>query len=227
MSAGRSSQLVACFSVERTKYLMLSKAISDRSAPHIGIGLRSKTCSALSRFLSIHSGSFLRREMFSTTSGESPRRAVMPAGSGAPPPRRHAGGVGVRPAELVLAKARELGAVDQNVGHVYLSSVRGNRSARLGIPFHSFRSAATAPCWTESPGDLVPRLNTASGGLPISTLTCHLGMGGVREPHQCYRARFLRERQSVAVDTRAHTRPSPTLRERIMPAVLSPWTRVL
>src|SRR5712691_10885559 len=36
MSAGRSSQLAACFSVERTKYLMLSKSMSARSAPQVG-----------------------------------------------------------------------------------------------------------------------------------------------------------------------------------------------
>jgi hypothetical protein len=40
MSSGRSSQDCACFSVERTKYLMLSKSMSERSAPQVGIGLR-------------------------------------------------------------------------------------------------------------------------------------------------------------------------------------------
>src|SRR6202034_1570919 len=40
MSAGRSSQFSACFSVERTKYLMLSKSMPDRSEPHAGIGFR-------------------------------------------------------------------------------------------------------------------------------------------------------------------------------------------
>ncbi len=38
MSSGRSSQEVACFSVERTKYLMLSKSMPVRSEPHVGMG---------------------------------------------------------------------------------------------------------------------------------------------------------------------------------------------
>ena len=68
MSSGSSSQLVACFSVERTKYLMLSKSIPDRSAPHVGIGLRSNSCRPFSRRSSIHSGSFFSAEMSRTTS---------------------------------------------------------------------------------------------------------------------------------------------------------------
>src|SRR6188474_2784823 len=79
MSSGSSSQVWACFSVERTKYLMLSKSMPDRSAPQVGIGLRPKICSALRRFFSIHSGSFLRFEMSVTTSSETPRRAEAPA----------------------------------------------------------------------------------------------------------------------------------------------------
>src|SRR4051812_37542857 len=57
-------------------------------------------------------------------------------------------------------------------------------------------------------------------------------MGGVRELHQCYRDVFPRERQSVAVDTRAEAPSSARLRARLMPARLmpaevTPWTRLL
>src|SRR5579863_6884002 len=81
MSAGRSSHDSACFSVDRTKYLMLSKSMPDRSEPQLGMGLRPKYFSPLSRFSSIHSGSLLRAEMSRTTSSESPRRADAPAAS--------------------------------------------------------------------------------------------------------------------------------------------------
>jgi hypothetical protein len=60
---------------------MLSKSISDRSAPQVGMGLRSKSCSARWRRWSIHSGSLFRAEMSATTSGEMPRRADAPAAS--------------------------------------------------------------------------------------------------------------------------------------------------
>src|ERR1700722_19953530 len=81
MSAGRSSHDSACFSVDLTKYLMLSKSIPDRSAPKEGIGLRPKYLRPFSRLSSIHSGSFLRAEMSRTTSSDSPRRADAPAAS--------------------------------------------------------------------------------------------------------------------------------------------------
>ncbi len=51
MSSGRSSQVAACFSLERTKYLMLSKWMPSRLEPQFGIGLRSKMRSAFSRCL--------------------------------------------------------------------------------------------------------------------------------------------------------------------------------
>src|ERR1700744_3856214 len=81
MSAGRSSHDSACFSVDRTKYLMLSKSMPDRSEPQFGIGLRPKYFAPLSRFPSIHSGSLLRAEMSRTTSSDSPRLADAPATS--------------------------------------------------------------------------------------------------------------------------------------------------
>ena len=81
MSAGRSSQLVACFSVERTKYLMLSKSMPLSSAPQVGIGLRSKSLRPLSRRSSIHCGSLFSAEMLATTSGVRPRWAIEPAAS--------------------------------------------------------------------------------------------------------------------------------------------------
>src|SRR5450756_583907 len=81
MSAGRSSQDSACFSVERTKYLMLSKSMPDRSEPQLCVGWRRKYFSPLRRFSSIHSGSFFLAEMSRTTSSDSPRRADAPATS--------------------------------------------------------------------------------------------------------------------------------------------------
>ena len=81
MSAGRSSQLVACFSVERTKYLMLSKSIPSSSAPQVGIGLRPNSLWPFRRRSSIHCGSLFSAEMLATTSGVRPRWAVAPATS--------------------------------------------------------------------------------------------------------------------------------------------------
>ncbi len=81
MSAGRSSQVAACFSVDRTKYLMLSKSMPDRSEPQFGIGFLKKMSRAFNRRSSIHSGSFLSWEMLRTTSALMPRRAVEPATS--------------------------------------------------------------------------------------------------------------------------------------------------
>ena len=81
MSSGSSSQLVACFSVERTKYLMLSKSMPDRSAPKVGIGLRSKSFRPLRRMSSIHCGSDFLAEMSRTTASDRPRLAVAPAAS--------------------------------------------------------------------------------------------------------------------------------------------------
>jgi len=81
MSAGRSSQVAACFSVERTKYLMLSKWMPERSEPHCGIGFLSNMASALSRSWSIQSGSSFLDEMSRTTASERPRWALAPATS--------------------------------------------------------------------------------------------------------------------------------------------------
>ena len=81
MSSGRSSQLVACFSVERTKYLMLSKSMPDRSEPHQGMGFLSNRRSDFRRVLSIHSGSFLSAEISRTLASDRPRVATDPAAS--------------------------------------------------------------------------------------------------------------------------------------------------
>ncbi|CPU66187.1 Uncharacterised protein [Mycobacteroides abscessus] len=81
MSSGRSSHVAACFSVERTKYLMLSKSMPVRSEPQLGMGFLPNRRSALSRWFSIHSGSFLSREMLRTTSSLRPRCAIWPASS--------------------------------------------------------------------------------------------------------------------------------------------------
>src|SRR3954454_19989733 len=86
MSAGSSSQDVACFSDDRTKYLMLSKSMPDRSLPQLGIGFLSNSRRPLRRSLSIHSGSLLRPEMSRTTAWDRPRRATEPAASGSAQP---------------------------------------------------------------------------------------------------------------------------------------------
>ena len=87
MSAGRSSQEVACFSVERTKYLMLSKSMPERSEPQVGIGFLPNSRSPLRRRSSIHCGSLLSAEMLRTTSSDSPRLAVAPAESESDQPK--------------------------------------------------------------------------------------------------------------------------------------------
>ena len=83
MSSGRSSQLAACFSVDRTKYLMLSKSMPDRSAPQVGIGFLPNRRNPLSRRSSIHSGSVFLPEMSRTGLVEAAllhrRRRVGPA----------------------------------------------------------------------------------------------------------------------------------------------------
>src|ERR1700733_4108356 len=81
MSAGRASQVAACFSVDRTKYLMFSKSMPDRSAPQFGMGLRSNSFRPFSRRSSIHWGSFFLPEMSRTPSWARPRRAAVPATS--------------------------------------------------------------------------------------------------------------------------------------------------
>src|SRR4051794_41929290 len=86
MSSGRSSQDSACFSVERTKYLMLSKSMPDRSEPQFGMGFFSNRRRPLRRSLVIHSGSFFFAEMSRTTSSLIPRLAEAPAGAEAAPP---------------------------------------------------------------------------------------------------------------------------------------------
>src|SRR5882757_6536657 len=81
MSAGKSSQVAACFSVDRTKYLMLSKSIPDRSLPQVGIGFFSNNRSAFKRVSSIHCGSLFFALMSRTTASDRPRFAEAPATS--------------------------------------------------------------------------------------------------------------------------------------------------
>ncbi len=81
MSSGRSSQDSACFSVDRTKYLMLSKSMPERSEPQFGMGFFSNRRRPLRRSFVIHSGSSFFEEMSRTTSSFRPRRADAPASS--------------------------------------------------------------------------------------------------------------------------------------------------
>src|SRR5262249_14861848 len=89
MSAGRSSQVAACFSVERTKYLMLSKSIPDRAQPRWGLGFLSERGRRLAPPLE-HP---LRLALL--------RRDVAHHGLGEPALRARTGDVGVGPAVAV------------------------------------------------------------------------------------------------------------------------------
>ena len=60
---------------------MLSKWMPSRPAPQFGIGFLSNVRSALSRMLSIHSGSLFFAEISRTTASDSPRWALAPATS--------------------------------------------------------------------------------------------------------------------------------------------------
>src|ERR1700756_4812008 len=81
MSAGRSSHDSACFSVDLTKYLMLSKSMPDRSAPKEGIGFRPQYLRPFSLISSIHSGSFLRAEMSPAASESAQPNLYVPSPS--------------------------------------------------------------------------------------------------------------------------------------------------
>ena len=107
--------MAACFSLERTKYLMLSKSMPDRSEPQVGMGLRWKSLRPFRRRSSIHCGSFFFAEMSRTTSSLRPRLAAAPATSR------------VGPAELVAADALELGVELFDGGHVVTCSFVGGR----------------------------------------------------------------------------------------------------
>ena len=124
---GQVVPVAACFSVERTKYLMLSKSMASRSAPQVGIGLRPNRRRPLRRRSSIHSGSFLSAEMLRTTSSFSPRSAVA------------AGVVGVGPAELVAADVLEAG--------VRLFDGVGDRVSRRGCHEGNLSAAGFGVSW--------------------------------------------------------------------------------
>src|SRR3954465_10316094 len=120
MSSGSSSHEDAWASVERTKYLMFWKSMPERSEPQSGMGLRPNSLRALRRRSSIHSGSFLRREMSATTSSSMPRRAEAPAVAASLARRRRAraGGAGgwrARPAVLVPAELVDLLVLGQRL----------------------------------------------------------------------------------------------------------------
>ena len=96
MSAGSSSHVAACFSDDRTKYLMLSKSMPDRSAPQLGMGFLSNSRRPFSRKSSIHSGSLLSAlDLADLRLGQTTRRGGT-------------GSVGVGPAERVAAEPFEV-----------------------------------------------------------------------------------------------------------------------
>src|SRR5512142_2233849 len=133
MSAGSSSQVVACFSVERTKYLMLSKSMVVRSAPQSGSGLRSNSRSPLSRRSSIHDGSCFLPEMSRTTSSDRPRRAEAPATSGSAHPNLYV----PSPSSwscvvVVMSRALSASFCGDFVGYGYFNSPAGGRLPDAG-----------------------------------------------------------------------------------------------
>ena len=65
---------------------MFWKSILERSAPQVGISFFSKICSARSRNLVIHSGSFFIQEISLTTSALRPRLALKTYFSGSKNP---------------------------------------------------------------------------------------------------------------------------------------------
>ena len=79
MSSGSSSHEVACFSVDRTKYLMLSKSMPDSSEPHRGIGFFVEGAERPQADVEHPPGSSFFAEMSRTTASESPRCALAPA----------------------------------------------------------------------------------------------------------------------------------------------------
>ena len=72
------AHVAACFSVERTKYLIVSKKIPERSEPQFGIGFFSNSARPFKRRSSIHCGSDFFAEISRTTSSLSPRLAFVP-----------------------------------------------------------------------------------------------------------------------------------------------------
>ena len=67
---------------------MSSKSMSERSAPHHGIGLAMKCFSAFSRNFRIHSGSDFIAEISSTTAGLNPFLGLKTEWSGSLQPKR-------------------------------------------------------------------------------------------------------------------------------------------
>src|ERR671919_1325446 len=68
---------------------MFSKSISDRSAPHHGIGRPRKCFRAFSRNFRIHSGSDFSSEISETTASDSPRLGVNTECWGSAQPKRY------------------------------------------------------------------------------------------------------------------------------------------
>src|SRR3954468_2295546 len=76
ISLGTSSQLLKRPAVGGEYRTSSSRFRPERSTPQVGIGLRRKMSSDLSRFSAIHCGSPLMRESSCTTSREMPRLAT-------------------------------------------------------------------------------------------------------------------------------------------------------
>jgi len=65
---------------------MFSKSITERSAPHVGIGFLRKISSERRRMFNIHSGSCFIHEISFTISGFRPRLALKTYSSGTKKP---------------------------------------------------------------------------------------------------------------------------------------------
>src|ERR1051325_1229309 len=101
MSAGRSSQDAACFSVDRTKYLMFSKSMPARSEPRAGPPGRDRFGFKQGQPFQPQAEHPLRLVLL--------RRDVPDDVFGQAAARGRAGLVRVRPAELIATEPFELG----------------------------------------------------------------------------------------------------------------------
>ena len=123
MSSGRSSHVAACFSLERTKYLMLSKSIADEVRAPGRHGLAVEELEALQAQVEHPLRLALLR-------GDVADDLLAQAALGG-----RAGDVGVGPAEVVAADALELGVALVDGGHeVTCSFVFGGRGRAAVVP---------------------------------------------------------------------------------------------
>ena len=160
MSSGRSSHVAACFSLERTKYLMLSKSMPPRSEPQRRHGLAVEELEALQAQVEHPLRLALLR-------GDVAHDLLAQAALGG-----GAGDVGVAPAEVVAADALELGVALVDGGHEVTCSFF-SRGSSLSVRPGRVRGARDA-------GGAHP-VAVGDGGQPLHVAAEHaadgLGLG--------------------------------------------------